>query len=194
MMMIGKWPDLRSNFGELYAACDCSCQPAHSAAATAQAALRRFLVQAHATRQRQHMAALHPSCRYTSRALYDRAATTRATADQAALELQHAEAMPHDADAPIAHTAARRTSLRTAAAAAESSSQLASVAETRLCAALLAAQRLLACACMHTADPSCAGHMAHACSRTTRTTSSRRLLHPAHPLAPTAGSILHMVS
>ena len=32
---IGKWPDLRSNFGEPYAAYGCSRQPAHSAAATA---------------------------------------------------------------------------------------------------------------------------------------------------------------
>ena len=134
--------DLRCKFGVLQPTYDCARRPADVAASAAQAAFRRFLVQARTARQQQHMAALHPGCRYASRTLYDRATTTRATADQAALELQRAEAKPHDADAPVAHTAARCASLRTAAAAAGSISQLASAAEACLEAVLLAAQRL----------------------------------------------------
>ena len=100
-----------------------------------------FLVHAGVARQLERMPVMCPGYQCT---LHDHAATTHAAAGKAALELQRAEAMPHGADAPIAHTAARCTLLRAAAAAAESSSQLASVAETRLRAALLAAQWLLA--------------------------------------------------
>ena len=55
---VGKWPDLRCNFGVLQPAYDCARQPADIAAAAAQVAFRRFLVQARAARQQEHTAAL----------------------------------------------------------------------------------------------------------------------------------------
>ena len=136
---IGKWPDLRCNFGILQPVYNCTRQPADVAAAGCFPPLPRPSARRQAATAHGCLAPwmLVRTARTARPCGYD-----ACNGRPAALELQCAKAIPHDADASVAHTATQCTSLRTAAAAAESSSRLASVAETHLSAALLAAQRL----------------------------------------------------
>ena len=83
---------------------------------------------------------MSPGCLYAPCTLHDCVAATHVAADEAALTLQHVEAMPHEhsASGNIDH----RHSVTQATRAAESSSQLAVAVEAHLQAAMLAAQRL----------------------------------------------------
>ena len=139
---VARWPDLRRNFDDRYLAYDCSRQPAGLAAAKVQRAFRRFIVRTRAAKLQERMAGMSPGCRYAPRALHDRVAATRAAADEAALELQRVEAMPHGHS--VSGNIDHRHSVAQAARAAESSSQLAVAVEARLQAAMLAARRLRA--------------------------------------------------